>query len=191
MLQRRDCRLAARIRDRSLAGLASRLSSSWLGQTAVASGCRQLAGGRDGSPDRRARLLRYLLWVAQSVACSPLAGGPPVYRSTSSARTPGRMMRHTFRCTSISRASCSGLGASGRRTSRSASRVLATTNPERSKCARRSSSKVGSPVRSLMPQVLPVRRRIRPIHRYCKCSYSNLTESPAHPPPGEVNPTRA
>ena len=44
-------------------GLASRLSSSWLGQIAVASGCRQLAGLPGRSPDRRARLLRYVLLV--------------------------------------------------------------------------------------------------------------------------------
>ena len=79
-------------------------------------------------PGPQSQALALPPWVAKSVACSPLASGPTVYRSTSSTRMPGRMMRQTFRCTSISRASCSGLVAPGRRTSRSPSPVLSTTN---------------------------------------------------------------
>jgi hypothetical protein len=134
----------------------------------------------------------FLVFGVTRSMVQPASGRPThVYPSTSSTRTPGRITHQTLRCSSISRASCSALGASGRRTSRSEPLVFSTAKPERSKCACRSSSRVESPVRSLMPQVLPVRHRIHTDFIATRCSCSNVTESPPHLSPGEVSPTRA
>ena len=135
---------------------------------------------------------------SQALALPPL--GSTVGRVQPASRRPtglpvdqlGKDARsHDARYLSIHfylQASCSGLGESGRRTSRSASRVLErrTRSARNARAGHR--ARLGLRFVSPMPQVLPVRRRIRPIHRYCECSYSNLTESPADLSPRRGEP---